>query len=187
MNTCRQHTVPCHLRGFWGHVSHRGDWCHGRSKNCGYRCIWGLQQVDACSFICKMLDHLMQIDPKLYGSCVTKEHNKGVMYVELLKALHGMIHATFLICEKMLLKPHEWGFTANPYDICMACKDINGKLLTMAWHIDDYKVLHAHMEVVEKFIEQMEQEFGKETHWTSPMAKCMLIWGWFWILARQEK
>jgi hypothetical protein len=42
-------------------------------------------------------------------------------------------------------------------------KITEGKQLTVAWHIDDLKASHILSTVVDKFIEDMEREFGKET------------------------
>ncbi len=50
----------------------------------------------------------------------------------------------------------------NPFDSCVANKIVNGKELTVAWHVDDLKVSHVDATVVDAFIYDMEQEFGKE-------------------------
>jgi hypothetical protein len=55
----------------------------------------------------------------------------------------------------------EWGFTANPYDPCVMNKTVDGSRLTVAWHVDDLKVSYVNLRVVDKFIEEMESEFGK--------------------------
>jgi hypothetical protein len=57
----------------------------------------------------------------------------------------------------------EWGFKINPYDPCVANKMENGKQLTVVWHVDDLKVSHCQVAVVDNFIKRMEEEFGKET------------------------
>jgi hypothetical protein len=40
---------------------------------------------------------------------------------------------------------------------------VNGKQLTVTWHVDDLKVSHVDKKVVDDFIKQMNGEFGKET------------------------
>jgi Reverse transcriptase (RNA-dependent DNA polymerase) len=85
------------------------------------------------------------------------------MYVELLKALYGTIRAARLIWEKLSSKLQEWGFTANNYDSCVVNMIVNGKQLTVAWHVDDLKVSHVDVIVVDEFLEQLDGEFGKET------------------------
>jgi hypothetical protein len=56
----------------------------------------------------------------------------------------------------------EWGFKINDYDPCVANKIVNGKQITVVWHVDDLKISHVETKVVDEFIEQMENEFGKE-------------------------
>jgi hypothetical protein len=38
---------------------------------------------------------------------------------------------------------------------------VDGKQLTVGWHVDDLKVSHKKICAVDAFIEQMEKEFGK--------------------------
>ena len=90
----------------------------------------------------KMVDLLLEIDREMYGPCVTTEGKQKVMYVELLKALYGTLCTARLLWEKLSRKLKEWGFSMNPYDLCMANKMVNGKQLTVAWHVDDLKASH---------------------------------------------
>jgi hypothetical protein len=85
------------------------------------------------------------------------------MYVELLKALYGTVRAARLFWDKLSGKLLEWGFTPNPYDPCVMNKTVDGQQLTVAWHVDDLKVSHAKSTVVDQFVDDMENEFGKET------------------------
>ena len=39
---------------------------------------------------------------------------------------------------------------------------MNGKQITVVWHVDDLKISHVTTKVVDEFIEMMEEEFGKE-------------------------
>jgi hypothetical protein len=115
-------------------------------------------------FTGKMVNLLMEIDQNMYGPCVMKEGKERVMYVELLKALYGTVRAAQLFWEKLTGKHLEWGFTANPYNPCAMNKVVKGTQLTVAWHVDDLKVLHVNPSVVNQFISDVEEEFGKETH-----------------------
>lgn len=114
-------------------------------------------------FTGKMVELLLDIDPEMYKTCVPRERGEKVMYVELLKALYGTMQAARLFWEKLSSKLQELGFKINWYDPCVANKMVNDKQLTVAWHVDDLKVLHVDVTVVDGFIAQMEQEFGKET------------------------
>ena len=51
----------------------------------------------------------------------------------------------------------------NNYDGCVVNKIVQGSQLTVMWHVDDLKVSHTSQDVVDKFIHDMEQEFGKES------------------------
>jgi hypothetical protein len=42
-------------------------------------------------------------------------------------------------------------------------KIVEGKQITVAWHVDDLKVSHVQPKVIDQFIMDMESEFGKET------------------------
>jgi Reverse transcriptase (RNA-dependent DNA polymerase) len=85
-----------------------------------------------------------------------------VIYVELLKALYGTLHAARLFWEKMSGKLKEWGFVANPYDSCVVNKMINGKQCTVVWHVDDLKISHVEQQVVDDVVGLLDSEFGKE-------------------------
>jgi hypothetical protein len=80
----------------------------------------------------------------------------------LLKALYGTLKAALMFWEKLTSKLIDWGFTINPYDTCVANKLVNGKYLTVTWHIDDLKVSHVSVDVVDWFISKMDDEFGRE-------------------------
>ena len=57
----------------------------------------------------------------------------------------------------------KWGFTINPYDICVANQNINGNQCTILWHVDDIKISHADENVVTEIIEKIQHEFGQES------------------------
>ena len=111
---------------------------------------------------------LTKCDPKLYCQYVVTENNKPVLYVELIKALYGTLRAALIFWRKLTAKLIEWGFTINPYDWCVANKQINGQQCTFVWHVDDMKISHADSRVVDTIINILEQEFGKE----APLTIC---------------
>ena len=86
------------------------------------------------------------------------------MYMELLKALYGTLRATRLFWQKLSKQLiDEWGFIPNKYDDCVVNKMVNGQQMTVVWHVDDLKVSHMDATEVEKFVQQMEETFGKDT------------------------
>ena len=111
----------------------------------------------------EMVYKLLEIDHDLYAGYVTVEKGEKVMYVELLKVLYGTLWAAELFWEKLQAKlVNDWGFTPNWYDSCVVNKMVDGKQLTMAWHVDDLKVSHEKEEVLDEFISMMQNEFGKD-------------------------
>ena len=113
-------------------------------------------------FTGKMVDLLLEVDHDMYAPYVTHEGRERVMYMELLKALYGTVWAAQLFWEKLTAKLLEWDFMPNPYDLCITNKIVQGKQLTVAWHVDDLKVSHKISTIVNQFITDMENEFGKE-------------------------
>ncbi len=122
-------------------------------------------------FTGKMVELLLEIDPELYGPCITYEGKEKVMYVELLKALYGTLRAAKLFWEKLSAQLEEWGFVANPHDPCVMNKIINGKQFTIAFHVDDLKLSHMETKVVDSVIEKLDEEFGKEAPLTKSRGK----------------
>ena len=119
----------------------------------------------------KMVELLIEIDPDMYRPYLTHERGEPVLYVELLKALYGTIRAARLFWERMSKQLVEWGFTPNPYDSCVMNKMVDGKQLTVAWHVDDFKISHVSSAVLDKFIDDLDNEFGKETPLTKSRGK----------------
>ena len=55
------------------------------------------------------------------------------------------------------------GFKLNPYDLCVANSDIDEKQCTVCWYVDDNKISHVNLEVVEDIISKIEDKFGTMT------------------------
>ena len=120
-------------------------------------------------FTGEMVNMLLQIDHEMYKDYVVMENVERVMYMELLKALYRtlcMAQSFWQKLSKQLIDA--WGFVPNKYVVCVVNKTINGHQMTVVWHVDDLKVSHMDTEEVEKFIQQMEETFGKDTPLTVP-------------------
>ena len=74
--------------------------------------------------------------PNKYQPYVMIEKGKPVLYVELVKALYGTIHAALIFWRKFTKQLIDWGFTVNPYDWCVANKLVQGSQLIITWHVD---------------------------------------------------
>ena len=105
---------------------------------------------------------LAKCDPTKYQPYLAIEHGKPVLYVELVKALYGTIHAALIFWRKFTKQITEWGFTVDPYDWCVANKMVHGSQLTITWHVDDLKISHVDREVLEDLLKQLNGAFRKD-------------------------
>ena len=107
----------------------------------------------------------MKVAPEIYRNYVVLERGQSVLYVELQKALYGMLKSALLFYRKLRKDLESVGFVVNPYDPCVANFQQNGSQLTVVWHVDDLKVSHRETAVVDDFIfwlrSKYEDDVGK--------------------------
>ena len=114
----------------------------------------------------ELAELLVTTAPELYHPFLHDENGKAVLYVELLKALYGTLKAALLFYKKLVKDLISYGFELNVYDPCVANKMINGKQMTIIWHVDDLKISHEDPNEVTKFIQWIKNnnedaEIGK--------------------------
>ena len=107
-----------------------------------------------------LVDMLVQIAPEIYKDFVSYERGQKILYVQVLKAIYGMLQSALLFYKKIRNDLIEYGFEINPYDPCVANKMVNGKQLTVVWHVDDLKASHKMKSVVDQFIEWVKKKYG---------------------------
>jgi len=78
-----------------------------------------------------------------------------MLYVQLKKALYGTLQTALLFWKLLSETLQEWGFVLNPYDKCVANKNIERKQCTIIWHVDDLKISHADKNVVENILKKL--------------------------------
>ena len=106
-------------------------------------------QADNPDYVLMRLDGILaelmvKVAPKLYRKFVTTNaKGKSVLYVQLEKAVYGMMKSALLFYRKLVADLTSIGYTVNPYDPCVANKIINGKQMTICWHVDDLFIGHA--------------------------------------------
>ena len=106
------------------------------------------------------VDLFLEIDPSL-AEFVVYENGVKVLYVQLDKALYGCVQSALLWYELYSSTLADMGFVINPYDMCVANSNIDGKQCTIVWYVDDNKISHVDPKVVTKIIKQIEAKFGK--------------------------
>ena len=108
------------------------------------------------------VDLFCGLDPTLEEFVITVKEKK-VLYVQLDRALYGCVQSSILWYELYSTTLTDMGFKLNPYDLCVANSDIDGKQCTVCWYVDDNKISHVKLEVVEDIISKIEDKFGEMT------------------------
>ena len=109
-----------------------------------------------------LLDYLEEICPETYRKYITHQNNTKVLYVEMKKALHGMMLSSLLFYKHFLKDLGSIGFEVNPYDICVANRTIKVYQQTVTWHVDDVKISHISPEVNKEFFNWCEEKYGSD-------------------------
>ena len=86
-----------------------------------------------------------------------------VLYLRLLKDLYGCMDSALLWYYLYTKTLKSQGFVVNPYDRCIANSTIYGKHCTIAWYVDDNKVLHVYEHINTRIIEEIAEHFGDVT------------------------
>jgi len=109
---------------------------------------------------------LVQVYPKKYGPNISSKNGKKVLYIELKKSLYGTLQAALLFWENLSgYLVNNLRFKINSYDQCVANKIINGKQCTIVWHIDNLKLSHVDVEVVEDIVAHLNKKIWERgTH-----------------------
>ncbi len=107
-----------------------------------------------------LVDILVFIAPNAYGPYVMvgKKGEKQVL-VQCWTALYGTMVALLLYYKKFVKSLKSKGFKLNPYDPCVANKQVNGEQLTVCFHVDNCKILHLTPKVVDETIEWLRSEY----------------------------
>ena len=104
---------------------------------------------------------MMCMANKKYLPYVKIINGRKVLYLKVLRAIYGCIKSALLWYELFSGTLQKMGFKINPYDRCVANKEIQGSQCTIVWYVDDAKVSHMKREVVSEVIGDIEKEFGK--------------------------
>ncbi len=75
------------------------------------------------------------------------------MLVQCLTALYGTMVALLIYYKKFVKSLKLNGFRLNPYDPCVANKQVKGEHSTVCFHVDDCKISYLIPNVVDKTIE----------------------------------
>eukprot|EP00957_Ditylum_brightwellii_P148233 11286792-Ditylum_brightwellii.AAC.1 len=109
-----------------------------------------------------LAEMLVQVAPQIYHKYVSVgKNNKPILYVKPQKALYGCLKSALLFYKVLRKDLEEHRFQINPYDPCMANKDVNGLQFTIVWHMDDLKLLHVDGKEIKKVLKWLDEKYGK--------------------------
>jgi hypothetical protein len=107
-----------------------------------------------------LVDMLVDIAPDVYKPYVTADQ-KGAkqLIVQCLNAIYGTMIAGLMYYTKFCRSLLSRGFKFNPYDPCVANKQVNGTQMTICFHVDDNKLSHVSPKANDKMIKWLRQEY----------------------------
>ena len=109
-----------------------------------------------------LVEYLDELFPETYSEYIIHQNNTKILYVEMEKALYGMMLSSLLFYKHFRKDLESIGFVVNPYDICVANRTINGTQQTITWHVDDVKASHKSPQVNKEFFNWCEEKYGSE-------------------------
>ena len=109
-----------------------------------------------------LVDILCQLDPDVHQDYVTT-NPKGnrIIYLHVCKAIYGMLVSSLLFYKKLHADLEAYGFEVNPC-LCpyVANKMMNGKQLTIHWHVDDLMASHIPTKALQAFCGWLDDKYG---------------------------
>ena len=85
------------------------------------------------------------------------------LYMKIERAIYGCIESALQWYKYYTEVLQGEGFKINPYDQCIANKDISGKQCTIAWYVDDNIVSYDDNHVLERIVKLISNHFGELT------------------------
>ena len=113
-------------------------------------------------FTGKMVNLMCEVNPE-FAKYVVREGRTKALYVELNKALYSCVQLALLWYETFSRALQEFGFVVNLYHLCVANAMIDRNQCTIAWFVDNTKILHKDPGVASKVINKIEERYGKMT------------------------
>ena len=123
-----------------------------------------------------LVDILVSIAPDVYEKYATSD-KKGEkqLVVQCQNAMYGTMVASLLYYRKFVKSLLDIGFELNPYDPCIANKEIEGHQMTICFHVDDCKLSHRKSHVIDKLIRYLRKIY--ENIFEDGSGKMKVSWG----------
>jgi hypothetical protein len=108
-----------------------------------------------------LVELMVKTNPKLYQQYVILETGRSVLYLQLQKALYGMMKSALLFYRKLVSELREMRFEINPYNPCVANKMVNGTQMTIRQHVDDLMICHFRQDEIMKVVQGIKDIYGE--------------------------
>ena len=109
----------------------------------------------------RLAELMVQVAPNLYRKYITVDRKgTAILYAKMQKALYGLLRSALLFYNNFVTDLESDGFVLNPYDSCVANKVVDGKQMTVCWHVDNLKVSHCDLAQVTIFGEWLSEKYG---------------------------
>jgi len=116
---------------------------------------------------------IVKLEPTIYRKHIWyNRHGKPMLCLQFKNALYGTLQAALLFWKLLSQTLQEWGFTLNPYDKCVANRNIEVKQCTIVWHVDNLKKSPLRKDVVEDIL-KINDKFGQERPHTTCHGKVL--------------
>ncbi len=103
----------------------------------------------------------MKAAPKVYATYVAvNSRGEKSLLVECFNAIYGTMVAPLLYYKKFVKSLRSKRFKLNPYDPCVANKQVDGEQLTVCFHVDDCKISHISPKVVSNTIDWLRHDYS---------------------------
>ena len=87
--------------------------------------------------------------------------NKKVIYVNLNKFLYPCLQSALIFYQNLSSDMRKKGFAINPYDPCMANTMVNGKHMTVTWHVEKLNISHVKIIKANRMIKWIEYQYDE--------------------------
>ena len=117
------------------------------------------KEDDVVMFMKERLTELIAlVAPHAYQKFITTEKGQKVLFVNVQKALCGMLKSALLFCHKLQKDLEDMGFEVNPSNPCVANETVNGSQMTVTWHVDDLKIYHVNGWEITQIIKKLAKK-----------------------------
>ena len=118
-----------------------------------------------------LLELLVEQAPELYGPYVVIEDGKRILYLQVLRALYGMLVSALLWYQQFRRDLESKDFVFNPYDPCVANRWVGHQKHTVCFHVDDMKSSHPDPKVNDDFLVWLNKMYGEHGEVTATRGK----------------